>query len=142
MSVFLKVASLYKVLIAFPSRERTVLRRALDGQDFSSAQEILNTLQRIEESKRVVAENALSEFVPALVLNRVSSDSTDSELYVRRLLRIFLGRDIQLLGKIPHDEAVEQSIRNFIPVVDAAPRSPVAQAFAQLLGNLHRMMEM
>jgi MinD-like ATPase involved in chromosome partitioning or flagellar assembly len=52
------------------------------------------------------------------------------ERQVRKLSADFVLLDI--LGQIPADPAVSASIRRFLPVVEAAPNSPAAQAFQQV----------
>jgi MinD-like ATPase involved in chromosome partitioning or flagellar assembly len=41
-----------------------------------------------------------------------------------------------LLGEIPDDRAVERSVRTYLPVVEAAPESPAAQAFLGIARQL------
>jgi len=40
---------------------------------------------------------------------------------IRKALSPFLQRDLNILGSIPEDQAVEQSVKEFMPVVINAP---------------------
>ena len=48
----------------------------------------------------------------------------------------FIGGDLVMLGEIPADESVEQSMRIFQPVVDLAPNSPASKALDQIMHRL------
>jgi MinD-like ATPase involved in chromosome partitioning or flagellar assembly len=49
---------------------------------------------------------------------------------LRGLIQRFLGSDAVVLGQIPSDPAAAQAARRFLPVVESAPDSPAAHAFA------------
>jgi flagellar biosynthesis protein FlhG len=63
----------------------------------------------------------------------------DGEVAGRKLSSVtyqFLGREIQMLGVIPHDELLERAVRSQSPLLQSFPRSAAAQAINQLSERL------
>ncbi|MER3424879.1 MAG: hypothetical protein C4293_18315, partial [Nitrospiraceae bacterium] len=51
-------------------------------------------------------------------------------------LKTYVGGDLTVLGEVPEDEAVQRSVRAYLPVVDSAPNSPAAHVFTQIADRL------
>ncbi len=131
---FIKLASIRKVLTAFLARDPVAA--ALLNRDFHSVTEVLEAVGSADESGVELAEQALLGFQPALILNRMTPKSRINTLHLRNLLKQYVGTDLSVLGNIPEDSHVQQSILKYLPVVELAPKSPAAMAFEQVTENL------
>lgn len=131
---FIKLAAIRRVLAHFLARDP--INAALADQDFASVEEICLASGQTDEAAQAIARKALTAFHPLLVLNRTSSRSKVNTLQLQKLLRQYVGGELTLLGEIPDDRAVERSVRTYLPVVDAAPDCPAAQAFRHIAHQL------
>ena len=131
---FIKLASIRKVLTAFLARDPVAT--ALLNRDFHSVTEVLEAVGQANESGVELAEHALHGFQPALILNRMTPKSRINTLHLRNLLKQYVGTDLSVLGNIPEDPHVQQSILKYLPVVELAPKAPAAMAFDQVTENL------
>ncbi|MBI3603489.1 MAG: P-loop NTPase [Nitrospirae bacterium] len=131
---FIKLAAIRRVLSAFLARD--AMSDALSDRDFSSVEEVLEVAGKTDAAGRALVEEALKSFRPCLILNRVSGRSRVNTLQLRKLLQKYVGGDLTVLGDVPDDEAVERSVRSFLPVVDQAPESPAAAAFNRIADAL------
>lgn len=131
---FIKLAAIRRMLSAFVTHD--AITDILSDRDFSSVNEVLDVAGKTDEASRAVAEEALRGFAPSLILNRITGRSRVNTLQLRKLLKEYVGGDLTVLGEIPDDEAVERSIRSYLPVVDHAPDSPAAAALARITDAL------
>ena len=131
---FIKLASIRKVLNAFLARDP--IATALLNKDFHSVSEVLEAVGSANESGVELAKQALHGFHPALILNRMTPKSRINTLHLRNLLKQYVGTDLSVLGNIPEDPHVQQSILKYLPVVELAPKAPAAMAFDQITENL------
>ena len=131
---FIKLAAIRRVLAAFLARDPVA--EALSDRDFASVEEVLQAAGKADETGRTVAEKALQGFRPQLVVNRSSPRSRLNTLQLRKLLQEYVGGDLALLGELPEDEAVERSVRAYLPVAEFAPTSPASVAFDQIAARL------
>ena len=60
--------------------------------------------------------------------------------HVKRILRQYVGASLEMLGEIPEDPAIARSVRTYLPVVESAPTSPAALAFARVAEELTRIL--
>ena len=116
---FIKLAAIRKVLAGFLARDP--ITEALLSKDFHSVTEVLEAVGRTSESAIALAQHALQEFQPALILNRMTPKSRINTLHLRNLLKQYVGSDLSILGNIPEDPHVQQSILKYLPVVEFAP---------------------
>ena len=135
---FIKLAAIRKVLTSFLARDP--IAEALLSRDFHSITEVLEAVGRTSESGVAVAEQALHGFKPALILNRTTPKSRINTLHLQNLLKQYVGADLSVLGRIPEDPHVQQSILKYLPVVDLSPQSPAAQAFDQIAENVLKLV--
>ena len=135
---FIKLAAIRRVLSLFLTRD--VMAEGLADRDFSSVEEVLEAASRTDESGRKTAEMTLRTFQPGLILNRVSGRSRVNVLQLKKLLKEYVGGDLTLLGEIPDDAAIEQSVRNYRPVTETDPSSPSAIAFGKTADALARLI--
>jgi flagellar biosynthesis protein FlhG len=129
---FIKLAAIRRVLSHFLTKDP--INSTLADGDFASVEEICLASGKTDDAAQ--ARQALEAFRPLLVLNRTSARSKVNTLQLQKLLRQYVGGELTLLGEIPDDRAVERSVRTYLPVVEAAPESPAAQAFLSIARQL------
>jgi len=135
---FIKLAAIRKVLTAFLARDPVA--DALLDKDFHSVTAVLEAVGRTSESGMEIAQEALKMFQPALILNRMTPKSRINTLHLQHLLKQYVGTDLSILGNIPEDMQVQQSILKYLPVVELAPNSPATIALNQIADNVLRMV--
>ena len=135
---FIKLAAIRKVLAAFLARDP--IAETLLSQDFHSVTEVLEAVGRTSESGVQLAQQALQGFQPALILNRMTPKSRINTLHLQHLLKQYVEADLSVLGNIPEDPHVQQSILKYLPVVELSPKAPAAMAFDQVTENLLKMV--
>jgi len=133
---FLKLAAIRKVLTQVLPRHHGDAKTSLMEEEFSSIHEVLSAIGNDEDATREAAECALSNFNPLFVLNRTTPKSRVSIAYLQQVVSKFIGSELVMLGEIPSDESVEQSIRIFQPVVDVAPTCPASQGLDEIMHRL------
>lgn len=131
---FIKLAAIRKVLSAFLSRNP--VKEVLIDREFHNVEEVLTAVGETNEEGKTIAEQALHHFNPSLILNRVSNRSQINTSHLQHMVKQYIGTDLMVLGRIPDDQAAEQSIRKYLPVVDWAPHSPSAEALEHITENL------
>lgn len=131
---FIKLAAIRRVLAAFVARDP--MKEALSDRDFASIEEVLETAGKTDAAGRITAEETLKRFRPHLIVNRTSGKTRLNTLHLRKLLQEYVGGDLAVLGEIPEDDAVERSVRAYLPVVEYAPASPAAVALTQIAERL------
>jgi len=135
---FIKLAAIRKVLTAFLARDP--IAEALLSKDFHSITEVLEAVGRTSESGVELAQQALQGFQPALILNRMTPKSRINTLHLQHLLKQYVGADLSVLGNIPEDPHVQQSILKYLPVVEFSPNAPAALAFDQIAENVLKLV--
>lgn len=135
---FIKLAGIRKVLAAFLARDP--IAEALLSKDFHSVTEVLEAVGRTSESGEVLARQALQGFQPALILNRMTQKSRINTLHLQNLLKQYVGADLSVLGNIPEDPQVQQSILKYLPVVEFSPTAPASLALDQITENVLKLI--
>jgi flagellar biosynthesis protein FlhG len=135
---FIKLAAIRKVLTAFLARDP--IAEVLLSKDFHSVTEVLEAVGRTSDSGVELAQQALQGFQPALILNRMTPKSRINTLHLRHLLKQYVGADLSVLGNIPEDPHVQQSILKYLPVVELSPKAPAAIVFDQITENLLKLV--
>ncbi len=132
---FIKLAAIRKVLSVFAARSRIGVELA--KRDFNSIQDILELTAETDPEARALAEQTLAAFRPLLILNRTGlAGSRLNTAQLRKVLRDYVGSDLEVLGEIPADSQVVESVRSYLPVVDSAPHCPAAQALENIAERL------
>ncbi|GJL56236.1 MAG: ATP-binding protein [Nitrospirales bacterium] len=131
---FIKLAAIRKVLTAFATRDPVA--NALLDQEFQSMSEVLEAVRETNEEGVPVAQQALHDFQPYLILNRMTSGSRINTLQLQSLLKQYVGTDLTLLGNIPEHESIVRSVHKYLPVVDLDPTSPPATALEHIAENI------
>ncbi len=135
---FIKLAAIRKVLTAFLARDPVA--DALLDKDFHSVTAVLEAVGKTSESGVAIAQEALKWFQPALILNRMTPQSRINTLQLQHLLKQYVGTDLSILGNIPEDIQVQQSILKYLPVVELAPSSSATIALKQIADNVLEMV--
>ncbi len=131
---FIKLAAIRKVLTLFAARDP--IANAMLDKEFQSISEVLEAVGQTNEQGIPAAQQALQEFHPYLILNRVTPGSRINTLQLQSLLKQYVGTNLTLLGKIPDHESVARSVHKYLPVIDLDPTSPAAIALEQIADNL------
>jgi flagellar biosynthesis protein FlhG len=131
---FLKLASVRQVALALTGYKDVA--SAIAARSFASLPELLAFAGERSETARAIAEAALGALHPSLVLNRAREGSRLAQLRLTQLASDYLDREFPLLGAIPEDDAVRQSIAASMPVVDFAPSGPAALALQDVAAAL------
>nr|MBA3613872.1 hypothetical protein [Nitrospirales bacterium] len=109
-------------------------------KDFHSVTAVLEAVGKTSESGVAIAQEALKWFQPALILNRMTPQSRINTLQLQHLLKQYVGTDLSILGNIPEDIQVQQSILKYLPVVELAPSSSATIALKQIADNVLEMV--
>lgn len=136
---FIKLAAIRRVLSRFVMRD--VLAEGLANRDYSSVEEVLDVAGNTDEAGRSIAETALRAFQPTLILNRVSGRARVNVSQLKKLLKEYVGGDLTLLGEIPEDPAMEQSVRAYVPVVQHTPTSPASVALIKTADSIMSLLK-
>jgi flagellar biosynthesis protein FlhG len=135
---FIKLAAIRRVLAGFLAR--SPLSELLSNRDFTSVEEVLEVAGAGDVWGRDAAADTLQSFRPGLVINRVSDGSNVNVSYLRKVLHQYVGGDLILLGEIPDDPAVSRAVRNFLPVIEAAPESSAAKGLLALTVAVEKLV--
>ncbi len=128
---FIKLAAIRKVMTHLSLRLHGEIRHTLANQEFSSLDDVLEALEQTGAKQKEEAHQILRTFYPHLIVNRVSQRSKFSTSALQQVLLKFLGTELVVLGEIPQDHLVEQSVKQFLPILDLAPQSPASLALLQ-----------
>jgi flagellar biosynthesis protein FlhG len=137
---FIKLSAIRKALSPFLQRD--LITKNIATQEFASIDHVLRAVEQIDQDARTLVDRAIAGFKPCLILNRMSENSKINTRILRSLLKEYIGKDLNILGSIPEDEAVEQSVREFMPVVINAPNSPATASFKKVAKALQLLMRM
>ncbi len=132
----IKLAATRRVLAAFASREP--VGETLLGEDSRPLQQLMAAASEAGPEAERAAREALASMRVCMLLNQAGSDDRVGAGKLRAVMHRFLGSEVFVLGQIPSDPAVTQSIRRRLPVVDSAPNSPAARAFESACDALLR----
>ncbi|MEC4674443.1 MAG: P-loop NTPase [Nitrospirota bacterium] len=133
---FVKLAAIRSVLKSILGDDCKDLNSSLLEREFESVQQVLDVSKELDPLNQFSADEVLRDFQPLFVLNRTTAQTKMSIPNLQQVIAKFIGSELVSLGEIPQNEAVEQSIRVFQPVVDLAPKSSAAKAFSQVVSTL------
>lgn len=137
---FIKLSAIRKVLSAFVRSDPAFA--TLANGEFKSIEQMLGAIDKSGKGDREKAEKALGAFNPCLILNRTNKSMQVNINRLQSLMREYTGRDLTVLGSIPYDAAVEESVFKYMPVVASAPDSDVAASFVNAAGSLKLILQM
>jgi flagellar biosynthesis protein FlhG len=137
---FLQLATVRKALGSFLSLGE--VGTALRENSFDSLEQLFELAESIQLGAKEKAQQALQNFNPLLIVNKVGSGSKINLFKLRKLASKYLGIYLPDLGEIPFDEQIDESLRAFLPVVELAPASPAAQALADCAVKLGKVIDL
>ncbi len=147
---FIKAAMYRKLMRLFSPESRFkrdpdaehALNSLMGPQDiepaFKSIPEFLDKLRALNEYAASTAEEAIREFSPCLVVNKIPPGVAAS-LVVDKLqgvIRRYLSKEVPCLGAIPAQIEIEQSVIDLVPVVARYPHGVMARGMGEILRNL------
>jgi flagellar biosynthesis protein FlhG len=135
---FIKLAAIRRVLASFLAR--SPMSEVLSNRDFTSVEEVMDVAGATDAEGRDLAAAALQSFQPGLIINRTSGRSRINVLYLRKILKDYVGGDLTLLGDIPEDPAVGEAVRNFLPVIEFAPESLAAKGLLAISASAEHLI--
>ncbi len=135
---FIKLSAIRRVVACFLAR--SPLSDLLANRDFLSVEDVMEVAGATDVEGREIAARALQSFRPGLIINRSAGRSQVNVLYLRKLLREYVGGDLTLLGEIPEDQAVSQSVRSFLPVIEAVPDSSAAKGLLAVSRSIEQLL--
>lgn len=135
---FIKLSAIRRVVACFLAR--SPLSDLLSNRDFLSVEDVMEVAGATDIEGREIAARALQSFRPGLIINRSAGRSQVNVLYLRKLLREYVGGDLTLLGEIPEDPAVSLSVRSFLPVIEGSPTSPAAKSLLAITAALEKLL--
>ncbi|MFH1812054.1 MAG: helix-turn-helix domain-containing protein [Pseudomonadota bacterium] len=111
---------------------RSLLEQAVvefNARGLSTPRELLETVRSIDEDAGRVVADEMARFRPSLVVNQ-THEADDRRLgeRVHHAVQRLLGLDLVLLGSVPHDEVVWQTLRRRRPLLVDSPTSRAARA--------------
>jgi len=138
---FVKLGVIRKALSVFLARDE--IRKAIAKTNIQNVNEIFALAEAAGEDKKQASVAAVKSFNPLLVFNRAGQKRKKIHLLqLQKLLRTYVGVDnLRLLGEIPVDEAVEESVAAYQPVTTYAPESPSAKAMEQITNTLIEVVQ-
>jgi flagellar biosynthesis protein FlhG len=113
------------------------LNRERAPQSSPTVSQVLSRLKKIDREKAQTAQNYLSLLHPKLVINLSHSpDDTDEGLKIRDLCRKNLDIDLDCIGVIGRNGAVDKSVAERIPLLRFEPESVVALQIGRIAGKI------
>lgn len=117
----------------------TSLLSSPEGEPSSkSIPEFLDRLREINPASADIAAEAIRDFSPCLIVNKVPAGFPPAQVIekLQGVIRRYLNKDIVCLGAIPFQPEVEQSVIELVPVVSRHPDGVMAKGIAEILRNL------
>jgi flagellar biosynthesis protein FlhG len=106
-------------------------------QSSPTVSQVLSRLNKIDKEKALTAKNYLSMLHPKLVINfSHSPDDTDEGLKVRDLCRKNLDIDVECIGLIGRNGAVDNSVAERVPLLRFEPDSVAAFQIGRIAGKI------
>lgn len=132
---FVKLAVIRKALSVFMVKDD--ISKLLSKTDVTSIDDIIHHANQIAPEKTNDVLEMIKKFNPLLVFNQVSSNKKTSQLQLKKLLFKYVGvSHLPVLGEIPSDDSVSESVKSFQPVVIYAPRSKASYELGKISNKL------
>lgn len=131
---FIKLAALRKVHARLGRKDDVSIE--LRRQDLPSLAHVLQFAGEADVERTRLIDEALRDYRPFLLINRVTPTSRVNVAQIKRILKQYVGSELDLLGEIPDDEAVQRSVRGYMPVLEYAPESAASAAWNEAADRL------
>lgn len=132
---FVKLAVVRKALSVFMARDE--IAKLLSRTEINKIDEIVRTARRIAPHKLPEIKAVMERFDPLLIFNQVTQGQKTSWLQLKKLLFEYVGvTKLPILGEIPADKEVTNSVRAFQPVCFFAPKSRASYELGKIKNQL------
>jgi flagellar biosynthesis protein FlhG len=132
---FIKLAVIRRALSSFLSSDNISI--VIRKRDINDINELLSIAEEYGDDKKEAIVKSIESFYPNIIFNQV--DHTPNARYsrIQSLLASYLGvSNLNLLGKIPEDIALRNSVKAYHPVSSLTPTSRSARALQLICNNL------
>lgn len=149
---FIKAAMYRKMLRIFSAESKFASRRnpdiehaiitllgSTEGEpDAKSIPEFLQKLEALEPGASDIAKEAIADFSPMLVVNRIPAGFAASQVSdkLQGVIRRYLSKEVPCVGAIPYQAEIEQSVVDLVPVVARYPQGAMARGMGELIRTL------
>lgn len=137
---FLQLATIRKALSSFLSLSDVGI--ALKENSFDSLAEVFTMADSIRPGAREEAQQALKNFNPLLMVNKVGTGTKLNLMKLRKMTENYLGIYLPDLGEIPYDKEVDASLKAFLPVAEYSPNAPATQALTSCSAKLGKVIDL
>lgn len=132
---FIKLAVIRKALSSFLSFD--AISGVIRKRDVSDINELLSIADEYGEDKKQAIKTSLDSFRPSIIFNQVDQTPNARFSRLQSLLESYLGiSSLSLLGKIPEDIALRNSVKAYNPVTSSKPTSRSARALEMICNRL------
>ncbi len=117
---FIKLAVIRKALSSFLSQD--TISQIIKKRDIKDIDELTSIAAEYGDDKRQAIDKSINELVLCIVFNQVTEIPTARFSRLQVLLQTYLRvKNLHLLGKIPEDQALRNSIGKYQPVSSLEP---------------------
>jgi flagellar biosynthesis protein FlhG len=136
---FIKLAVIRKALSSFLSYD--VISNVIRKRDISDINELLSIAEEYGEDKKQAIKASIDSFCPSIIFNQVYHTPNAHFNRIQSLLESYLGvSKLTLLGKIPEDIEIRNSVKVYHPVVSLKPTAPSAIAMEMICNHLLKLI--
>ncbi len=138
---FIKLAVIRKALSSFLSYDD--VSQVVRKKDFKDIDELFSVAADYGEDKKQAIYDAIEQFNPCILFNQVDQTPNARFSRLQHLLQTYLKvSNLELLGKIPEDQAVRESVRAYQPVTSLTPKANSSLAFEQISNKLLKLIRL
>lgn len=132
---FIKLAVIRKALSTFLAYEE--VSKIIRKRDIKDIGELQVIATEYGEDRRQAINDAIAEFNPCIVFNQVDQTPNAKFTRLKSLLQEYLMiTNLDLLGKIPDDNALRQSVKIYQPVSSLKPAAPSSLALEVICSRM------
>ena len=136
---FIKLAVIRKALSSFLSFD--VISNVIKKRDVNDINELLSIAAEYGDDKKQAIENSISGFCPCIIFNQVEHTPNARFNRIQSLLESYLGvSTLVLMGKVPEDIALRNSVKDYHPVTSSKPNSRSAKALEMICNRLLKLI--
>jgi flagellar biosynthesis protein FlhG len=136
---FIKLAVIRKALSSFLSYDD--ISNAIKKHNVSDINELLSIAEKYGQDKKQTIKASINSFCPGVIFNQVDHTPNAHFNRIQSLLESYLGvSKLTLMGKIPEDIELRNSVRAYHPVASLKPTAPSARAMELICNHLLRLI--
>jgi flagellar biosynthesis protein FlhG len=136
---FVKLAVIRKALSSFLSYDD--VSQEFRKRDFKDIDELLVVAAEFGKDKKQAVFKSIQEINPFIIFNQVDQSSEGRFLRLQNLLQTYLKvSNLELLGRIPEDVDLRNSVKAYQPVTSLKPNSQSAKAMELICNRLLKLI--